>query len=45
MTCHYWINDEVLGGPREESPALGEGDTAMRTRTVAEFLSAHLQVK
>jgi hypothetical protein len=36
---------EVLGDPREESPALGEGDTVMRTRTVAEFLSAHFQAK
>ena len=36
---------EVLGGPRKVSPALGEGDTAMRTQTVAEFLSAHFQAK
>jgi hypothetical protein len=36
---------EVLGGPREESPALGEGDTTIHTRTVAEFLSAHFQAK
>ncbi len=36
---------EVLGVPREESPALGEGDMATRTRTVAEFLSAHFQAK
>jgi hypothetical protein len=36
---------EVLGDPREESPELGEGDTVMRTRTVAEFLSAHFQEK
>jgi hypothetical protein len=36
---------EVLGGPREESPSLGEGDTTIHTRTVAEFLSAHFQAK
>jgi hypothetical protein len=34
-----------LGVPKEVSPALGEGDTAMRTQTVAEFLSAHFQAK
>ncbi len=36
---------EVLGDPREERTVLGEGDMAMRTRTVAEFLSAHFQTK
>ncbi len=36
---------EVSGDPREEIPALGEGDTTIRTRTVAEFLSAHFQTK
>ncbi len=36
---------EVLGDPREENSSLGEGDTVMRTRTVAEFLSAQFQAK
>ena len=36
---------EVLGDPREESPAPGEGDTSIHTRTLAEFLSAHFQAK
>ena len=36
---------EVLVGPREESPAPGEGDTEIHTRTIAEFLSAHFQAK
>jgi hypothetical protein len=36
---------ETLGVPREESPALEEGDTMMRTRTVVDFLRAHFQAK
>jgi hypothetical protein len=36
---------EVLDGPWEESPALGDGDTVIRTSTIAEFLSAHFQAK
>jgi hypothetical protein len=36
---------EVLGGPRENSPTPGDGDTAIHTRTVAEFLSAHFQAR
>jgi hypothetical protein len=36
---------EVLGGLREESPTLGDGDTAIHTITLMEFLSAHFQAK
>ena len=36
---------EVLGGPREESPTLGDGDTVIHTVTLAEFLCAHFQAK
>ncbi len=36
---------EVLDGPREDSPTLGEGDTVRHTLTFAEFLSAHFQTK
>ena len=36
---------EVLGGPREESPTLGDGDTVIHTVTMAEFLSTHFQSK
>jgi hypothetical protein len=36
---------EVLVGPREESPTLGEGDTVRHTLTIVEFLSAYFQSK
>jgi hypothetical protein len=36
---------EVLGGLREKSPVREEGDTAIHTRTFADFLSAHFQAK
>ncbi len=35
----------MLGGPREESPTQGEGDTVRHTLTIAEILSAHFQSK